>query len=152
MALTDFKSDGSGLILGTVGSIPTHFRQTGDTSKGAQKGLWDGVGGGAGARYGYREGTSEGKRFRFSLGMISWEAATFRVREFESDGVREEIGVQRAVGKFLEDWDARGLSKHTRRRYRQELHEFVEWYGGELRVSERVDTKRDDLGKEAGAG
>ena len=27
MALTDFKSDGSGLILGTVGSIPTHFRQ-----------------------------------------------------------------------------------------------------------------------------
>ena len=28
VASTDFKSDGSGLILGTVGSIPTHFRQT----------------------------------------------------------------------------------------------------------------------------
>ena len=27
VALTDFKSDGFGLILGTVGSIPTHFRQ-----------------------------------------------------------------------------------------------------------------------------
>jgi len=27
VASTDFKSDGSGLILGTVGSIPTHFRQ-----------------------------------------------------------------------------------------------------------------------------
>ena len=26
VASTDFKSDGSGLILGTVGSIPTHFR------------------------------------------------------------------------------------------------------------------------------
>jgi len=26
VASTDFKSDGPGLILGTVGSIPTHFR------------------------------------------------------------------------------------------------------------------------------
>lgn len=74
------------------------------------------------------QGTLRGKRVRKSLELISWEAAVAEIREWERDGIGAElVTVEIAVERFLEDCASRNLSRHTVRRYKQELGEFSDW-------------------------
>ena len=79
------------------------------------------------------QGSLRGEYVRRSLDLRSWEAASDLVRGWEASGevgiVKPEVpSVSEAVGKFIEDADARHLAPETIRKYCNLLERrFVPW-------------------------
>lgn len=79
----------------------------------------------------WADGTLNGRRFRKSLGVTSWEAAQKKIRDLEIGG-REEcvIAIEAALDQWIKDCEARGLNPETLKKYKWIKRELVGKFKG----------------------
>src|SRR5262245_23168351 len=83
------------------------------------------------------EGTLGGERIRESLDLVSWEAATSRIREWETAGklygsAFNATPIKTATDKLLTDLVSRHVSPATTNKYQtliNQLHQFCQHKG-----------------------
>ena len=64
------------------------------------------------------QGVLQGESVRKSLDLTNWEAASRRIRDWESDGMEAPVTVKEATERFLADRQSMNLSEAMMRKYR----------------------------------
>jgi integrase/recombinase XerD len=77
------------------------------------------------------EGTLEGKYFRRSLKVRSWERAQKLVREMEEFGLQpQRVTLEHACNAFIQDAESRGLREASLYKYRLLFRRRLQRYAG----------------------